>query len=698
MNNTTIETLKGRENYLQWRVAIKALLDLEDLWDGVVVLKQDVEVDATKDRKARNKMTLTICSSLYSFVENATSAAELWNILSNTFADKGLSRIVSNLRTIVNTKLENCESMASYLDEIIKASNSLKSIGVDLGELAVAGLLLVGLPDHYKPMIMAIEHSGVEIKVETVKNKLLQEEMPSTSTSNALYTQRKPRKNFKFNNKRSYCSICKRSGHHTSDCRNNRNNRALSVALSAVSVDDTHHWYIDSAASTHMSSNKSMFTNLKNCNGVATAANGARMNIQGKGTTVINPMVMSGENLHVHDVEHIPELTTNLLSVSRIVNNGNRVIFDKNGAFIYDKNGELVVTAKQINGLFQVETTKIAMNVKASAETWHKRMGHLNYKSLNQLQRHSTGIEIIKTKQNDCETCPIGKQTRNKFPKVSKRAENLLEIIHSDICGPLDQSLGGKKYILTMIDDYSRRVFVYFLKTRTEDDILQNFKYFKANVEKQTGKQIKCLRSDNGKEYVGKRFQSFLQENGINHQLTAPYTPEQNGIAERMNRTIMEKVRCMLHETKLPKFLWAEAVNYSVYLINRQPHSKIGMTPQEAWTGAKPNLSHIKIFGTKAMIHIPDQKRRKLDPKAEKGYMVGFDINTKGYRLYLPHKRQVIINRNVSFINEGQFNSFNHSNGLDVVTFNLEDDQPQQQNVTNKTNALSKQLVSNPPS
>lgn len=186
------------------------------------------------------------------------------------------------------------------------------------------------------------------------------------------------------------------SGHYTSDCRYNRHNKALSVSLFAVSMDDKLNFYIDSAATAHMSSNVKMYANITQCNGVATTENGSSMNICGRGSVTISPQCMNGKNLSIKEVEYIPELTTNLLSVSQAVKKGNIFIFDSNGGFIYDKNWELIVSAKQVNGLFQVSEIKSkAMNV--SAEIWHKRMGHLNYRDLNELkQKHSEGITFCK--------------------------------------------------------------------------------------------------------------------------------------------------------------------------------------------------------------------------------------------------------------------------------------------------------------
>ena len=186
-------------------------------------------------------------------------------------------------------------------------------------------------------------------------------------------------------------------------------------------------------------------------------------------------------------------------------------------------------------------------------------------------------------------------------------------------------SIGGCHYFVTFIDDYSRKIWVYFMKKKSE--VFGHFKAFKAMVEKETGLQIKCLRSDGGGEYLSNEFARFLQEHGIKQQYSCIHTPQQNGLAERKNRHIGEVSRAMLNEKDLPDFYWAEAVATTVYIMNRTPTVAIhGMTPEERYTGRKPDISHLKIFGCIAYVHVPDELRSKLDPKAKKCIFIGYSL------------------------------------------------------------------------
>lgn len=261
----------------------------------------------------------------------------------------------------------------------------------------------------------------------------------------------------------------------------------------------------------------------------------------------------------------------------------------------------------------------------------------------------------------NCEACCEGKQMRLSFSTSTTKTSNCLELVHSDLCGPMEnKSIGGSIYFMTFIDDFSRKVFVYFLKSKTE--AFDVFRDFKKLVENQTERTIKIFRTDNGGEFCSNEFSRFLKQNGIIHQTTNPYTPEQNGLAERMNRTIVEKAKCMLFDAKLNVSFWAEAVNTAVYLINRSVASAlVDKTPEEIWTGVKPDLSHLRIFGSDCMVHVPKQRRRKWSPKSTKMIFVGYSEDTKGFRMIHPKTKKLVKSRDVIFFekyDQDDFSSF----------------------------------------
>ena len=249
----------------------------------------------------------------------------------------------------------------------------------------------------------------------------------------------------------------------------------------------------------------------------------------------------------------------------------------------------------------------------------------------------------------------MGKYAKAAFPRSKNRVKSVLGLIHSDICGPMStKALSGADHFLAFIDDYSRKTWIYFLKTK--DEVFCQFKEFNALVENLTGKKIKVLHSDNGGEYVDKDFTNFCAKEGIRREWTAPYNPKQNGVTKRKNKTIVEAARAMLYDQGMPKFIWAEACNTAVYVQNRTPHQALGkITSEKVFTRKTPEVSHFRIFGSLAYCCIFEEKRKKLHQTAEKGYLVGYSENAKAYRIYLPGSRKVVVRRDVKFMEDRAF-------------------------------------------
>ncbi|KAG8475459.1 hypothetical protein CXB51_032225 [Gossypium anomalum] len=283
---------------------------------------------------------------------------------------------------------------------------------------------------------------------------------------------------------------------------------------------------------------------------------------------------------------------------------------------------------------------------------WHQRLGHTNFKSMAQMVSKEMVENFTKTVQSEdvCEVCQMGKQARLQFPtNTTWRASSKLELVHTDVCGSMrTESLSGNRYFILFIDDCTRYCWIYFLKHKSE--VAQVFIKFKAAVETETGCKIKTIRSDNGTEYTSAQFQSLCKDAGIKHQLTNVYTPQQNGVSERKNRSLMEMAKCLLFEKNLPKTMWAEAVNTAVYIQNRLPTKALAhKTPFEAWFGFKPSLGHMKVFGCLCYSQVPAVKRDKLSKRAIPGILTGYSMVKKGYRILDPLTNKIQVSRDVVF-------------------------------------------------
>ncbi|KAK9165308.1 hypothetical protein Scep_000499 [Stephania cephalantha] len=259
------------------------------------------------------------------------------------------------------------------------------------------------------------------------------------------------------------------------------------------------------------------------------------------------------------------------------------------------------------------------------------------------------GLPIINSIEL-CEGCVYGKQTRKSFPSgKAMRASKCLELIHADLCGPMQtKTLGGSRYFLLFTDDFSRTSWVYFLESKSET--FERFQKFKALVEKKCDSHIKVIRTDKGGEFVSKEFNLFCEKNDIKRELTTPYTPEQNDVAERKNQTVVEMKRNMLKASDLSNEFWAEAVVIYIYLLNLSPTRFVmNQTPYEDWYGRRPSVSHLRVFGCISYALVNSQICQKLDEKSEKCIFVGYCTQSKTYRLYNPLSGQIVIRKDAVF-------------------------------------------------
>ncbi|CAG9132206.1 unnamed protein product [Plutella xylostella] len=563
-----IEKLTGRENYSTWSFAVQAYMQLEDLWQCTEV-SPNTDIEIKKDVKAKSKLILLIDPMLYVHIREAKTTKEVWDNLTRAFDDSGLSRKVGLLKDLINTTLETSSCVEDYVNKIMTAAHRLRNIGFKVDDEWLGTLMLAGLPDLYKPMIMAIESSGVQISADLIKTKLLQEIKATETTayfSNSKHQHQKYNPHHKQGQQKGpRCYNCNKYGHLGKNCwfkknkTDTKDNNGFIAAFSASTHNDSMHWYIDSGATMHMTMHKDWLEDISTSNVKSIRiADNKVLHVEGCGNVTINVPDEQGSvsKIQVRNVLYVPDLSTNLLSVSKIIKSGCKIEFNESECNIFNQNGQNIAKAGLVSDLYKLITNeKKAQAFPAVVDEdvclWHQRMGHLNFTDTKKLPSCTTGVKLTPSKEDiKCISCIEAKQTRQSFPSEGSRATELLEVIHSDVCGPMQTaSLGGARYFVTFIDDLSRKVFVYPIKSKAE--VLEKFNEFKNLVENELNKKIKKLRTDNGKEYINRNFDSYLKKSGILHQTTVPYTPEQNGLSERMNRTIIEKSKCMLFNAQL---------------------------------------------------------------------------------------------------------------------------------------------------
>lgn len=397
-------------------------------------------------------------------------------------------------------------------------------------------------------------------------------------------------------------------------------------------------------------------------------ASGEKTKICGEGSGVIDSVDDAGENVKITmaEVKYVPGLATSLISVGRLAKKNLKVVFEEDSCKICDPNGTVVATGVRTGGLYRLRLGYSSMNATAGQHLencqhqWHRRLGHRDWAAAERLLKEelATGIKVSNCGLRVvCECCLEGKSSRAPFPVVSERkSTQILDIVHTDLCGPMkNESTSGSRYVMHIIDDYSRFTVTYLLKAKSE--AAGNIKDYVRWVETLTGRKPRVVRSDGGGEFDNAELRRFYKEEGIKPQYTTAYSPQSNGVAERKNRSITEMATCMLIDANLEKRYWGEAVLTATYLQNRLPSRTIDKTPYDLWWGRKPDLSNLRVFGAEAFVHIPDTKRSKLESKARKLTFVGYSMEHKGYRFLDRDTDRIIVSRDARFIELGNGSS-----------------------------------------
>ncbi|KAF8713823.1 GAG-pre-integrase domain, partial [Rhizoctonia solani] len=447
-------------------------------------------------------------------------------------------------------------------------------------------------------------------------------------------------------------------------------------ALPAINNQPSNNsWLLDSGASKHMTPHWQWFATYRSLASPiqVRVGNGKQIPATGIGRIfIVMRNRQGGEHEAVmKEVLHVPELHANLMSVQELVNNGTKVAFRKDyGAVLIANQGQgpEIGYARQTDRLYrlnaQVARTEEVAHVglvepndqnerddaeahdfvayaatttaRADLTTWHRRLGHISYEYVLEMIKKDAvkGMDIIGSRsppQSKCGPCMEGKQTRASFTESQNHASDILKLMHSDLCGPMPiAAIGRYQYFLVTIDDKSRMMFVHILKGKSK--YASRFRELKSSIKNLTGKKIKILRTNGGGKFRSEVFENWLKSNGIQHQVTEPYSSQSNGVAKQGIRTINNCQRTIRLDMDMAEHFWGYAVLYAAHLWNVTPKRFLnGRTPEEIFNGKIPDVSRLCIFGCKAWARVPNNKQSKLQARSIECRYLGFAANQKAH-------------------------------------------------------------------
>lgn len=384
----------------------------------------------------------------------------------------------------------------------------------------------------------------------------------------------------------------------------------ISEALIVSECSNSLEWVLDLGCSFHLTPRKQWLQNFREINGgKVLLGNNHECKVQGVGD--IRLKLHDGSLRTLTSMRYVPKLKRNLISLGEL--DRNCLKFKGEGGFVQISKGSLICMKVVLkNEIYLLQATTLcgevataSINSRSKASLWHLRISHINEQELKELANQGI-LELGQSLElNKCESCILGKVAKVKFSKTAIHSSKApLDYIHLDLWGPAQtETHGGSRYFLSIIDDFSRMLWAYVLKSK--DNAFETFKTWKSMVENQKGRSVKVIRIDNGLEFCNREFDQMCKDGGIIRHLTTPENPKQNGVAERMNRTLLEKVRCKLFHAQLPKTFWGEAIAAAAHVLNKTPSKVISLqTPYEKWTSHKPSLAHLRVFSCLAYAHV----------------------------------------------------------------------------------------------
>ncbi|KAF7840931.1 BURP domain-containing protein BNM2A-like [Senna tora] len=411
-------------------------------------------------------------------------------------------------------------------------------------------------------------------------------------------------------------------------------------------------WIIDSGASSHVTGNVELLENLRPVTGknTVTLPDGSVKTVTFIGNAEVS------KNLKLVNVLFVPEFKYNLISVGKLVCDSSvQVHFHSSGCIVQDLLSKSILAQGRLEkSLFILcknqRSTNCVLNVDVvnkdsdGSVAWHNRLGHPS----SEVLLHLPIIDKC-TKHRVCDSCHLAKQTRLSFKPSSISTTACFELLHIDVWGPYKTpSISGAHYMLTIVDDFSRAVWIYLMHNKTQ--VFGMLRNFLKHVQTQFDVSVKRIQTDNGTEFLINVCQDLFKENGIIHQKTCVYTPQQNGVMERKHRHLAQTARALLFHAGLSSKFWGEAMLTATYIINKLPTRVLNWKcPFEVLMNKVPKYSLMKVFGCLAYATNTSPHKTKFDPRSKKCMFVGYAADCRGYKLFDLEEGNIFVSRDVVF-------------------------------------------------
>ena len=670
------------ENFAVWKVRMRALLVSKGLWK-VTEPSADAEVSAElsesdigKSEQALALMVLAVEADQMIHIEECKTSREAWEKLIGIYAEPSAANRMRLYERLLTLRFPPGGNSRQHVQLFASTRTELRAVGISIDDTLYKIALLRSLSSSFEGLSIALEAQMDEISIDDLHARIYREEARQKAAAGshaaALSTRSNDTRRPRFDKRKMKCYHCGKKGHLRSECRKRKQEEA--AANDEKKEDSTAHammcrtspqlrscWYVDSGASFHICNNLKYYTSeVKSISPIQIQiGDGSMMTAKYSGDiSAVFETAFGRFHVTLCDVLFIPQSSVNLISVAQVQCKGYSVQFQDDECRITQARTNSVALRLRRNGNgYHVRAVHIAganAHVASSVEDmWHKRLGHIGQKAMQEGIRQESWKDGPREAKptNTCIGCDRGKMKNRSFKAVSKsmRAKRVLDLVHTDVCGPFKTpSLGGSLYFLVMVDDFSRMTFVFFMKRKSEAETM--IRNFVAYAERLTGRKLKSIRSDNGGEYCSVSIRNYFASTGIAHEMTAPYSPQQNGVAERTNRILLDKARAMLLDLEVPQFLWAEAVSTATYLRNRTPSEALGWkTPIELWNNKVPRIGHLRVFGCHVEAFVPKARRGKLDPRSKACIFIGYGSTWKNYRLYDVSAKRIIVSSAVKF-------------------------------------------------